>query len=195
MSDREDPRYLFRNLNHEYNLPLCDVPTLSKNVWNAIIQEKEFNLPNEKEQVSSFRCQTVRDEVLREFDMKIKELQGSPDQTNIGSALSQLSSEASATYEKRTENYDKHVSKKVLDELRLAVDQRIDQLLDDISKARKEVLLANFDRETHRERFNAEASLSGQLEGKFRSALEEFNRTVREYGRSFSQKNELAKSL
>ena len=46
MVDSTDPNYLFKQFEPDYNLPLCDLPTLSKNIWKVIIENKEFNLPN-----------------------------------------------------------------------------------------------------------------------------------------------------
>lgn len=40
MTDNTDPKYLFKMFEASYNLPLCDLPTLSKNVWTAIIENK-----------------------------------------------------------------------------------------------------------------------------------------------------------
>lgn len=56
LSDKTHPKYLFGEDDQKFNLPLGDLPVLSKNVWESIITNKELNLPGEKIQVSTMRC-------------------------------------------------------------------------------------------------------------------------------------------
>lgn len=48
--------YVFGKQRTEYNLPISDFPQLTQNSWNSIKTNKKLNLPNEKDQLASFRC-------------------------------------------------------------------------------------------------------------------------------------------
>lgn len=85
--DKNDPKYIMKNFDSKYNLPLNDLPTLSKNIWDVIIHEKEFNLPNEKQQVSSFRCKSVMEEVLARTEEALKGLRNEQVLSNIGERI------------------------------------------------------------------------------------------------------------
>lgn len=142
--DKTDPKYIMKNFDSKFNLPLNDLPTLSKNVWDTIIHEKEFNLPNEKQQVSSFRCKSIRDEVLVKVEVHLKELKS----TNVGPALESINNEAIADYEAKAVNYDRGISSLVLEDLKTAISVRVDQVLDTLAKAKKDELVAKFEHET-----------------------------------------------
>lgn len=69
----------------------------------------------------------------------------------------------------------------------------MDQVLDELAKAKKDELVAKFDSET--QQVNEGVSLTQQLEDRFKEAMEEYNRCIREFNHNFAQKNELEKNL
>lgn len=58
--DPKDPNYMFSHNETSYNLPLEDLAVLSKNAWEAITSNKDLNLPNEKIQLSSLKCNLIK---------------------------------------------------------------------------------------------------------------------------------------
>jgi len=48
-------------------LPINDLPQLTENAWNSIKSNKKLNLPNEKDQLASFRCWCIMADVEDEF--------------------------------------------------------------------------------------------------------------------------------
>ena len=114
----------------------------------------------------------MRDEVVRDFEQKLQQLKESNNSGDIGAAINKLNAEAESSYELRTANYDKHVSIRVHEELKIALNQRIDLALDELAKHRKDQLIVQFDQQTQRDRFAPQPSLTNQLEEKFRFTIE-----------------------
>ncbi len=63
-SDSKNDQYIFRNFDFDKNLPLDDIPMFIKNIWFAIKNNKDINLPSEKIMVSEHRCSEIKHEAL-----------------------------------------------------------------------------------------------------------------------------------
>jgi hypothetical protein len=72
--------------------------------------------------------------MLRAVEQGLIALKDEHNQANIGPGISRIAEEAYNSYETKTINYDKNVSKKILHELKTAVEVRIDQALDEMAK-------------------------------------------------------------
>lgn len=55
--------YVFAHQKTQFNLPISDLPQLSENAWISIKTNQKLNLPSEKEQLASFRCSSIMNEI------------------------------------------------------------------------------------------------------------------------------------
>lgn len=55
--------YVFAKQKTDFNLPICDFSQLTENAWDSIKTNKKLNLPNEKDQLASFRCSSIMAEI------------------------------------------------------------------------------------------------------------------------------------
>ncbi len=64
----------FRHVKSEKNIPADGIKHYIQQVWDDIVNEKELNIPSQKEMLSSYRCNEIKDAVLGENDQSIKEI-------------------------------------------------------------------------------------------------------------------------
>ena len=65
VTDPNHPEYIFKGIDQSFNLPVKDLDELSKNAWKAISENKDLNLPNEKIQLASLRCNALKDTLIK----------------------------------------------------------------------------------------------------------------------------------
>lgn len=83
--DPNNPDYIFNNKEITYNLPIRDLAELSKNAWEAIINNKDLNLPNEKTQLANLKCNLIKGEIVTAFNEELH--QELPNHTDKNSFL------------------------------------------------------------------------------------------------------------
>lgn len=70
-----NPQYLFNHVSSSKNVPADGIKQYIFQLWNDIINEKELNIPSQKEMLSNYRCNEIKDSVLMENDQAIRDIQ------------------------------------------------------------------------------------------------------------------------
>lgn len=57
---------LFEHFDYTSNLPVDGLSAYSQHIWSAIKENKDINLPSQKQMVANMRCDQIRQEALEE---------------------------------------------------------------------------------------------------------------------------------
>jgi hypothetical protein len=66
--------YMFKHVSSEKNVPADGIKQFVTQIWNDIVNEKELNIPSQKEMLANYRCNEIKDQVLLENENDLREL-------------------------------------------------------------------------------------------------------------------------
>jgi protein SEY1 len=96
------------------------VPIFVERSWSTIREQKELNLPDQREMVANYRCNEIKDESYRLVEEKITDLTRiSAEKEVLGykEKCQEVTTVALNHYSKQSRQYDKEVSGKIQLEL------------------------------------------------------------------------------
>jgi hypothetical protein len=79
----DSTEYIFDHILNEKNIPADGIKHYLIQIWNDILNEKELNIPSQKEMLSNYRCNEIKDKVLSDSEHSIKEITLSSAKQNI----------------------------------------------------------------------------------------------------------------
>ncbi len=72
--NEDHPQYFFNHVSKEKNVPADGLKHYIAQLWSDIINEKELNIPSQKEMLSNYRCNEIKDSILSEYENSIREI-------------------------------------------------------------------------------------------------------------------------
>ena len=75
--------YFFNHVNIEKNVPIDGFYLYTRDMWSTIINNKDLNIPNQKEMLAQFRCNEIKENALNEINDKISDLEYQSSLKNI----------------------------------------------------------------------------------------------------------------
>jgi protein SEY1 len=100
------PQYFFNHVSSEKNVPADGIKQYISQLWDDIINEKELNIPSQKEMLSNYRCNEIKDNVLMENDQAVRDIQNLSAKENVDD----FTSKCLAIADKIFKDYDKTAS-------------------------------------------------------------------------------------
>jgi hypothetical protein len=102
----ENECYLFNHIKKEKNVPADGLKQYAIQIWNDILNEKDLNIPSQKEMLANYRCNEIKDQVFTENEADLKELT----YTSTKQDIDNFKQRALAIYNKILNDYDKTAS-------------------------------------------------------------------------------------
>jgi hypothetical protein len=81
--ETDHPQYFFNHVSSTKNVPADGIKQYIFQLWSDIINEKELNIPSQKEMLSNYRCNEIKDNVLIENDQAIRDIQNLSAKENV----------------------------------------------------------------------------------------------------------------
>ena len=72
--DESSSNYIFKHVSSEKNVPADGIKQYVAQIWNDIVNEKELNIPSQKEMLSNYRCNEIKDSILKENETSIRDV-------------------------------------------------------------------------------------------------------------------------
>lgn len=126
--DSSHPNYLFKHLNNIKSVPVDGLKQYVSQIWDDIQNEKELDIPSQKEMLATYRCSEIKANTLIEFESNFKELNTRSAKNHIDNFKvvgEQLLEKIMAVYYKTASNYDDNIYKAIGKQLEDAVMQKL----------------------------------------------------------------------
>ena len=88
--------------------------------WGVIREQKELNLPDQREMVANYRCNEIKDEAIQKVKAQVESIQGQSALEIIkdfGSQCQAVITQASSWFQEKAKQYNPEVYGKVMNEL------------------------------------------------------------------------------
>ncbi len=111
---------LFLNDADQKNIPLDGLHVYIDKSWESIKDQKELNLPDQREMVANYRCIELKEEALQLVEPAIRELQKQCDNAYVKDFYEQtmtIMTKASNYYADVAKQYDRSIFAKIKKEL------------------------------------------------------------------------------
>ena len=111
---------LFLSDSEQKNVPVDGVPIFISQTWEVIRQQKDLNLPDQREIVANFRCNEIKEEAYNAVQQDISDLEklcGSKVLENFKEKCEDIVNKATNSYGSASKQYDKTVVNKIRDDL------------------------------------------------------------------------------
>ena len=126
--DEKHEKYIFSHLSQIKSIPADGLQQYVIQLWENILNEKELNIPSQKEMLANFRCNEIKQTVLNDNDSAIKELvKQSNDKTldDFNAKCTAIHDKILNDYDKAANNYDDKIYKQIRSQLENAVIQKL----------------------------------------------------------------------
>ena len=125
--NENDEDYIFSNLNNE-NIPSDGIGQYIIQLWNEILNEKDLDIPSQREMLANYRCQEIQNNILKkyekDFDLLLKK-SSKENLTNFKSICFNIQNKILFDYDNEVLYYDDKIKLKVKEQL----DEKISQKL------------------------------------------------------------------
>ncbi len=114
-------------MDKEKNIPSDGLKHYFQQIWSDIQNEKDLNIPSQKEMLADYRCNEIKINVLNGTEQKIKELLNLAtlgDMEDFKEKVLELTNEIISEYSLLAKNYLKEKYIFYLEELRMQLSQR-----------------------------------------------------------------------
>lgn len=139
LSAKHSPNYLFNNYEPQ-NIPFDAMFAYMQQIWTAIVDNKDINIPNQKVMVSSYRCGELKNEALRQSIEGFRDLRTSlkaDASVNLREEYEEILKRSMAFFSLNSAFYDPKIIEDNQDDLR----QRIDIEFEGLFKEQNEKLI------------------------------------------------------
>eukprot|EP01100_Stratorugosa_tubuloviscum_P013117 TRINITY_DN642_c5_g1_i1.p1 TRINITY_DN642_c5_g1~~TRINITY_DN642_c5_g1_i1.p1 ORF type:complete len:735 (-),score=339.68 TRINITY_DN642_c5_g1_i1:121-2325(-) len=72
--NKSNQHYVF-SPNFPPDVPISGLPLYAKNIWNTIINNKDLDIPSQKEIVASFRCSEIANELIEKAQQNLEQIE------------------------------------------------------------------------------------------------------------------------
>ena len=108
--------YFFNHVNSEKNVPIDGFYMYTRDMWSTIINNKDLNIPNQKEMLAQFRCNEIKENALNEINDKISELEYQSSINNIDNykeKVNELEQIALKIYDETAKDYLSYIYQEI----------------------------------------------------------------------------------
>ena len=118
--ENEYEKYLFDHVKYDNNVPIDGFAKYTWDMWGIIINNKDVNIPGQKEMLAQFRCNEIKNESLNLVENKINELELESSMKNIDNfkdKIRDIENICRGNYEQNAKDYLPHVFQNVRKDL------------------------------------------------------------------------------
>ena len=122
--EKERDDFIFNNLNDMKNVPADGLPQYINQLWTDILNEKELDIPTQREMLANYRCSEIKQNILKENEEKIRQFQKESSEKEIDDFKAkclEIKDNIMNEYNKLACNYDdkiyKNIGKQIEDHL------------------------------------------------------------------------------
>ena len=111
---------LYEHVKYSNTVPLDGFYKYAKDIWNSILENKDLNIPGQKEMLAQFKCSEAKDMILCQIQEKINKLEKESAADiipNFKGKVDELLNLVLSDYDQAAKNYVKHVYLKIREEL------------------------------------------------------------------------------
>ena len=126
--DKNDEKYFFANLSSIKNVPADGLKQYVNQIWKDILNDKDLNIPSQREMLANYRCTEIKNKILLEHDKEIKDLiksSSEKDIEDIKDIFITIKNNICTEYEKQGSNYEEKVYKNIYKILLEQVSQKL----------------------------------------------------------------------
>jgi len=203
LSSKHSPNYLFHNYQPR-NIPFDAMFDYMQQIWSAIVENKDINIPNQKVMVSSFRCGELKNEALKQSIDGFKNLKVSlkaGKEVNLREEYENILKNSISFFELNSAYYDPTIIEENQNDLKQRIEiefdglfkeqneKMIDEMVDKLLSNMKSLI--NSQNETSASVLKTIALQKDDLKVKYSTFLEKFNfeeSKNKEYYRYFNLK-------
>ena len=120
--------YIFGNLNDIKNVPADGLQQYINQLWNDILNEKELNIPSQREMLANYRCTEIKQNILSSFDKEIKDLNSECAKTNVNdfkSRCEDINKRMLDSYDEVAKNYEDKIYQNIRNQLEETISQKL----------------------------------------------------------------------
>ena len=126
--DKNDQNYFFNNLSSIKNVPADGLKQYVNQIWKDIINDKDLNIPSQREMLANYRCTEIKNKILLSHDKEFKDLYKSSLEKNIENikdTFIDIKNKICTEYEKQACNYEEKVYKNFYNQLIEQISQKL----------------------------------------------------------------------
>lgn len=121
LRDPNNPEFYFKSVDTSKNVPFDGLYKFCENVWDAIKENKELNLPSQKIIVSNFRCSEIKKTTLETSKKEVDELKAVVEKENVENLRTKLDdiiNRSVKSFQENTDQYDDGIVQESITQLR-----------------------------------------------------------------------------
>ena len=115
-NNNNNKTYFFNHVNSDKNVPIDGFYIYTRDMWSTIINNKDLNIPNQKEMLAQFRCNEIKENALNEINDKISELEYQSSIKNIENykeKVKELEQTALKIYDETAKDYLSYIYQEI----------------------------------------------------------------------------------
>ncbi len=125
--NNENNDYIFNNIISE-NIPCDGLGYYIFQIWNEILNEKDLDIPTQREMVSNYRCQEIKMNILKKYENELDNLNKESSKKNLSDFKNfciNLRNNILNDYDESVSYYDENVKSKIREELDENISKRL----------------------------------------------------------------------
>ena len=126
--EKNEPNYFFNNLSSIKNVPADGLKQYVTQIWNDIMNEKELDIPSQREMLANYRCNEIKNQILLSYEKEFRELyktSSEKDMEDLKDICINLKNKICAEYEQKSCNYDNKVYLNIYKQLEEQISQKL----------------------------------------------------------------------
>ena len=124
----DNENYIFSNLNDMKNVPADGLQQYINQLWNDILNEKELNIPSQREMLANYRCTEIKQNILSSFDNEIKNLNiecSKKDVSDFKERCEDINKRMLDSYDEIAKNYEDKIYLNIRNQLEENISQKL----------------------------------------------------------------------
>jgi protein SEY1 len=124
----ENENFLFNHVKKEKNVPADGLKQYALQIWNDILNEKDLNIPSQKEMLANYRCNEIKDQVFTENEPEFKDFTSASTRRDIDDFKQKalkIYNKLLNDYDKTASNYEENIYLNIRKQIDATVSQRL----------------------------------------------------------------------
>ncbi|MCQ2815804.1 MAG: 50S ribosome-binding GTPase [archaeon] len=120
--------FLYNHVKYDKNVPIDGLFKYTWDMWSNIINNKDLNIPGQKEMLAEFRCNEIKDAALSEVDQAINDLESESAINKIEDfkpRVKGIVDKALGLYDQTAKEYIPHIYQNIRKQLDQTLDERL----------------------------------------------------------------------
>lgn len=127
-NEKDIGKYLFNHVKYDKNVPIDGMYNYTREIWSIISNNKDLNIPNQKEMLARFRCNEIKDYALQEVENDILELENDSASRTLKDfkpRVNDILTKAFNAYDPTASDYLPHIYQDVKHQMESVLSQRL----------------------------------------------------------------------